>query len=80
MLTHFSVFYSVFSITVGSLDLAGNKDVTQIIEVCTDQDKYRSLLRHLRENLTAKDRVLVFVETKKGCDMLTRVRRSYLFF
>ena len=64
-----------YQVTVGSLDLAGNKDVTQIIEVCTDQDKYRSLLRHLRENLTAKDRVLVFVETKKGCDMLTRVRR-----
>jgi len=64
-----------YQVTVGSLDLSGNKDVTQTIEVCTDQDKYRSLLRHLRENLTPKDRVLVFVETKKGCDMLTRSLR-----
>merc|ERR1712032_1493575 len=61
--------------TVGSLDLAGNKDVTQTVDVCADQDKYRNLLRYLKENLTAKDRVLVFVETKKGCDMLTRSLR-----
>lgn len=64
-----------YQVTVGSLDLTANKDVTQVIEVGSDQDKYRSLLRHLRENLTPKDRVLVFVETKKGCDMLTRSLR-----
>lgn len=65
-----------YQVTVGSLDLAGNKDVTQIIDVCSDQDKYGNLMRYLRENLTDKDRVLVFVETKKGCDMLTRSLRS----
>lgn len=64
-----------YQVTVGSLDLAGNKDVTQLAEVTTDQDKYRNLIRYLRENLTNKDRVLVFVETKKGCDMLTRSLR-----
>ena len=68
-----------YQVTVGSLDLAANKDVTQIIEVCTDQDKYRSLLKHLRDNLSPKDRVLVFVETKKGCDMLTRSLRMDQF-
>mmetsp|Transcript_15558 Transcript_15558/g.22790 ORF Transcript_15558/g.22790 Transcript_15558/m.22790 type:complete len:250 (+) Transcript_15558:474-1223(+) len=65
-----------YQVTVGSLDLAGNKDVTQVVDVCSDQDKYSNLLRYLRENLTDKDRVLVFVETKKGCDMLTRSLRS----
>ena len=64
-----------YQVTVGSLDLAGNKDVTQIIDVCQDVEKYRNLLRYLKENLTNKDRVLVFVETKKGCDMLTRSLR-----
>jgi len=64
-----------YQVTVGSLDLAGNKDVTQIIDVCTDQEKYRNLLKNLKDNLTEKDRVLVFVETKKGCDMLTRSLR-----
>jgi ATP-dependent RNA helicase DDX5/DBP2 len=64
-----------YQVNVGSLDLAGNKNITQTVEVCSDQDKYRSLLKHLREALTPKDRVLVFVETKKGCDMLTRSLR-----
>ena len=63
-------------VTVGSLDLTGNKNITQIIEVCTDQDKYRNLLRILKENYSDRDRVLVFVETKKGCDMLTRSLRA----
>merc|ERR1711957_737948 len=67
--------HDYYQVTVGSLDLAGNKDVTQIIDVCADGDKYRNLLRYLKENLTEKDRVLVFVETKKGCDMLTRSLR-----
>mmetsp|Transcript_35272 Transcript_35272/g.81681 ORF Transcript_35272/g.81681 Transcript_35272/m.81681 type:complete len:309 (-) Transcript_35272:86-1012(-) len=65
-----------YQVTVGCLDLTGNKDVTQSIEVCQDMDKYRKLLGHLRDNLTGKDRVLVFVETKKGCDMLTRSLRQ----
>lgn len=64
-----------YQVTVGSLDLSGNKDVTQIIEVCNDADKYPSLLKHLRQTLTPKDRVLVFVETKKGADMLTQSLR-----
>ncbi len=67
--------HEYYQVTVGSLDLAGNKDVTQTINVCSDGDKYRNLLRYLKENLTQKDRVLVFVETKKGCDMLTRSLR-----
>ena len=64
-----------YQVTVGSLDLAGNKDVTQIIDCCGDGEKYRNLLRYLKENLSEKDRVIVFVETKKGCDMLTRSLR-----
>lgn len=67
--------HDYYQVTVGSLELSGNKDVTQMIEVCSDQDKYRNLLRYLRENWSIKDRVLVFVETKKGCDMLCRSLR-----
>mmetsp|Transcript_14445 Transcript_14445/g.39779 ORF Transcript_14445/g.39779 Transcript_14445/m.39779 type:complete len:271 (-) Transcript_14445:1334-2146(-) len=64
-----------YQVNVGSLELAANKSIKQIIEVCTDQDKYHSLLKYIKETLTPKDRVLVFVETKKGCDMLTRSLR-----
>ena len=41
-----------YQVTVGSLDLAGNKDVTQIIDCCGDGEKYRNLLRYLKENLS----------------------------
>merc|ERR1719491_2587067 len=68
--------HDFYQVTVGSLDLTGNKDVTQNIVVCSDQDKYRNLLQNLKDNLTEQDRVLVFVETKKGCDMLTRSLRA----
>ena len=65
-----------YQVTVGNLELTGNKNVTQITECCDDMDKYTKLLTYLRENLTATDRVLIFVETKKGCDMLTRSLRA----
>jgi hypothetical protein len=58
-------------VTVGSLDLAANKDVRQTVEVCEDRDKYSLLNRHLREH-NNKGKVLIFVETKRGCDQLQR--------
>ena len=71
--------HEFYQVTVGSLDLSGNKDVTQKTVVCTDQEKYSNLQKYLKENLSATDRVLVFVETKKGCDMLTRSLRMDSF-
>ena len=64
-----------YQVTVGSTDLTANKDVTQKIEVCADSEKYHLLSSYLREHYSPKDRVLVFVETKKGADMLTRSLR-----
>jgi len=68
--------HDYYQVTVGSTDLTANKDITQVIDVCSDRDKYHNLLKYLRENWSPKDRVLVFVETKKGCDMLTRSLRA----
>ena len=63
-----------YQVTVGSLDLAGNKDVTQIIEVCSDFDKYRILTRYLKEKLTPRDRVLGKEATRMfitaACDLI----------
>jgi ATP-dependent RNA helicase DDX5/DBP2 len=60
-----------YQVTVGSLDLAANKDIKQEVMVCEDRDKYGLLLRALKENNTG-GKVLVFVETKRGCDQLQR--------
>jgi ATP-dependent RNA helicase DDX5/DBP2 len=62
-------------VTVGSLDLAANKDVTQIVNVCDDREKYSLLSRALKDYDNGR-RILIFVETKKGCDMLQRSLRN----
>ena len=65
-----------YQVHVGSLDLRANKDITQIVEVVgNDYEKYPRLLHHLR-NFNDGSRVIVFVETKKGCDQLTRSLRG----
>ena len=45
--------------------------IKQIVEVVTDYEKYNRLCDHLK-NYNDGSKVLIFVETKKGCDQLTR--------
>ena len=93
-----------YQVTVGSLELAANKSITQIVNVCQDHDKYRLVsvrdIETLRQAtmrcLTARhcsfccfcaqqgymkehfkgDRTIMFVETKRGADQLTRSLRG----
>ncbi|CAM9104319.1 unnamed protein product [Discosporangium mesarthrocarpum] len=67
--------HNYYQVTVGSLELAANKDIKQYIECIEDFNKYRSLLKFMQEH-NNNGRVLVFVETKKGCDALTRSLRQ----
>jgi len=64
-----------YQVTVGSLELTANKAIKQIVQVCTDMDKYRLVSTFLRENFKG-DRTIMFVETKRGCDTLTRSLRG----
>mmetsp|Transcript_22414 Transcript_22414/g.26443 ORF Transcript_22414/g.26443 Transcript_22414/m.26443 type:complete len:254 (+) Transcript_22414:1231-1992(+) len=64
-----------YQVNVGSLELSANKAIKQIVTVCEDNDKYRNCLGFLREHFKG-DRTIMFVETKKGCDMLTRSLRG----
>ena len=54
-----------------------NKSISRV-EVCTDYDKYPPLLKHMKEH--KDDRILIFVETKKGCDALTNSLRDEKFY
>ena len=67
-----------YQVHVGSLDLRANINIRQIVEIVTDYDKYPRLIDHLR-NYTDGSKVIVFVETKKGCDQLTRSLRGQSF-
>ncbi len=60
-----------YQVTVGSLELRANADIRQVVEVVGDFDKYGRLTHHLRD-YNDGSKVIIFVETKVGCDELTR--------
>jgi len=64
-----------YEVHVGSMELRANDMITQVIEMVTDYEKYPRLQHHLR-NVQRGEKVIVFVETKKGCDQLTRSLRG----
>lgn len=66
---------SCYQVHVGSMDLRANVMITQLVEMVTDYEKYPRLQHHLR-SVERNDKVIVFVETKKGCDQLTRSLRG----
>lgn len=64
-------------VIIGNPDLKANHSITQIIEVIAEYDKYprlRELLKTIMAEPAAK--VLIFCETKRGCDEITRSLRS----
>ena len=63
--------FRLLQMTVRSLELAANTDIKQIIECTEDFNMYRSLSKHLQQH-GRNGKVLVFGETRKGCDPLTR--------
>jgi ATP-dependent RNA helicase DDX5/DBP2 len=67
-----------YQVHVGSLDLRANVNITQIVEVVSDYDKYGRLCHHLKDYNNG-ERGIIFVETKKGCDQLTRSLRGQNF-
>lgn len=56
------------------MELRANKSINQIVEVVTDFEKFGRLVDHLRRHNDGS-KVIIFVETKKGCDQLTRSLR-----
>lgn len=57
-------------INIGSLDLAANHNIRQIIEVCQEHEKEEKLSKLLRE---INGKAIVFVETKKKVDDVTKL-------
>ncbi|KAK1433846.1 hypothetical protein QVD17_10764 [Tagetes erecta] len=63
-----------YKVIIGSPVLKANQSINQIIEVVTDVEKYNRLINLLKEMMDGS-RILIFVETKKGCDQVTRQLR-----
>jgi len=63
-----------YQVTIGSLECKANKNVKQIIEVMEEYDKTKKLSQVLRDHYS-DGKMLIFSETKRNCDQLTRQLR-----
>uniref|UniRef100_A0A3Q3Q4B4 RNA helicase n=1 Tax=Monopterus albus TaxID=43700 RepID=A0A3Q3Q4B4_MONAL len=63
-------------INIGALQLSANHNILQIVDVCSDGEKENKLIRLLEEIMSEKEnKTIIFVETKRRCDDLTRRMR-----
>lgn len=61
---------------IGSPDLKANHNITQIFEFIDDVDKYQKLVRLLQREMMDRSKILVFCETKRGCDSVSFFLKS----
>ncbi|XP_060065338.1 uncharacterized protein LOC132545672 [Ylistrum balloti] len=63
-------------LNIGALQLSANHNILQIIDVCNDSEKDYKLLKLLEEIMQEKEnKTLVFTETKRRADELSRKMR-----
>ncbi|XP_029310968.1 putative ATP-dependent RNA helicase DDX17 [Cottoperca gobio] len=63
-------------INIGALELSANHNILQIVDVCMDNEKDQKLFQLMEEIMAEKEnKTIIFVETKKRCDELTRRMR-----
>ncbi|KAF7667200.1 hypothetical protein LDENG_00075050 [Lucifuga dentata] len=63
-------------INIGALELSANHNILQIVDVCMESEKDSKLLQLMEEIMAEKEnKTIIFVETKKRCDDLTRRMR-----
>lgn len=60
-------------VNIGSIDLCANHNITQIIQICEEYDKEHQLLKLLETIMGEQEnKTIIFVETKRKVDDLTR--------
>ncbi|XP_034043483.1 probable ATP-dependent RNA helicase DDX17 [Thalassophryne amazonica] len=63
-------------INIGALELSANHNILQIVDVCMEAEKDNKLIQLMEEIMAEKEnKTIIFVETKKRCDDLTRRMR-----
>lgn len=65
----------MIQINIGSMDLAANHRVTQIVDIVQEYEKRPKLMK-LLETIMDGGRILIFTQTKKGADQLQRALRG----
>ena len=64
-------------VNIGSMDLAANHRITQILEICSDFEKRDRMLKHMENIMNDKNnKILFFTGTKRVADEITRFLRQ----
>ncbi|KAG7290213.1 ATP-dependent RNA helicase dbp2 [Staphylotrichum longicolle] len=66
-------------VNIGSMDLAANHRITQIVEVVSESEKRDKMIKHLEkvmEDKDAQNKILIFTGTKRVADEITRFLRQ----
>ncbi|CAO3614351.1 unnamed protein product [Mucor fragilis] len=66
-------------VTIGSLSLSASENVTQTVEVCTEQEKRGKLISQLERIMEAPEnerKTIIFTSTKRTADDITRFLRQ----
>ncbi|KAK3237071.1 DEAD-box ATP-dependent RNA helicase [Cymbomonas tetramitiformis] len=67
-----------YKVTIGSQELKANHMIKQVVEVVGEHQKYPKLIKLLEQVLdpSGASKLLVFLETKRNCDTVTRMLRE----
>ncbi|KAJ7515945.1 hypothetical protein O6H91_22G035500 [Diphasiastrum complanatum] len=66
--------HNPYKVIIGSEVLKANRAIQQNVEVVSEYQKYPKLVRLLEEIMDGS-RIIIFLETKRGCDQVTRQLR-----
>ncbi|XP_054795144.1 DEAD-box ATP-dependent RNA helicase 20-like [Prosopis cineraria] len=66
--------YNPYKVIIGSPDLKANHAIRQHVDIVSEKQKYDKLVK-LLEDIMDGSRILIFMDTKKGCDQITRQLR-----
>ncbi|XP_076263479.1 uncharacterized protein LOC143198237 [Rhynchophorus ferrugineus] len=76
-----SDFMSVYvTINIGSMQLSANHNILQIVDVCQEHEKeykLNQLLQEISNNSEPDAKIIIFVETKKKVEQITRNIKRY---
>ncbi|KAE8699436.1 DEAD-box ATP-dependent RNA helicase 20 [Hibiscus syriacus] len=66
--------YNPYKVIIGSADLKANHAIRQHVNIVSESQKYNKLV-NLLEDIMDGGRILIFMDTEKGCDQITRQLR-----
>ncbi|PSC72623.1 DEAD-box ATP-dependent RNA helicase 20 [Micractinium conductrix] len=67
--------HNPYQVIIGSADLKANHRISQVFDFPSEHEKYPKLIRILEKEMDGR-RILIFCETKRGCDNVTRQLRQ----